>query len=152
MIVDDYHAAAAVFSVEIAHAYSTAPLCVDARVPATMHLRLLSALYKPTGGRLTRTLQADAPDPAFRAALIEAIAAPRPAALQVLDDRPLAAAIAALTAEAGVSIAFGALIAHAQTSGQPILVDPANEGRWMDAAGHRRVGVTSRRAGVPSAS
>jgi len=71
--------------------------------------------------------------------------------LLVLDDRPLAAAIAALTAEAGVSIAFGALIDHAQVSGQPILVDPANEGRWMDAAEARRVEVISRRAGAPSA-
>jgi len=146
VIVDDHHALAAILSFEVAHARGRSaepgpPVYLDARVPGTMHLRLVSALNKPTGGRLTRLLQGV--DVARRAALLEVIAAPRAGAVTVLDDRPLAAAIGALTAEPGVSIAFGALIAHAQASGHPILVDPANVGRWLAAAQARRIEVVT---------
>jgi hypothetical protein len=112
-----------------------------------MHLRLVSALHKPTGGRLTRILLSA--DAVHRAALMELIAVPRASSVAVLDDRPLAAAIGALTAEPGVSIAFGALIAHAQAAGQPILIDPANRGRWLDAAEARRIEVIAELARVP---
>lgn len=106
-----------------------------------MHLRLVSALHKPGTGRLTRVLFAAAPEPAHRAALLENIAVPVPGVVNVLDDRPLAAAIGALAGERGVSIAFGALIAHAQASGHPILIDPANEARWTEIARLRAVEV-----------
>jgi len=149
VIVDDYHALAAVLSVEVARAagretVQRAPVYLDARVPATMHLRLVSALHKPTGGRLTRLVQTAAPDSTYRAALIDAIATPRADAVVVLDDRPVAAVIGALTAEPGVSVAFGALMAHAQATGHPILIDPANSGRWLAAAAGRRIEVVTR--------
>jgi glycogen synthase len=98
-----------------------------------MHLRLVSALFKPGTGRLTEALHSVQPDPALRAVLLDRIALPR-RGLTVLDDRPLAAVIGALTAERGVSIAFAALIAHAQAAGQPILIAPGNQARWTDAA------------------
>lgn len=60
----------------------------------------------------------------------------------------LAAAIGALTAEPGVSIAFGAMIAHAEVMGHPILIDPANAGRWLDAAEARSIEVVTRPAAV----
>lgn len=146
MIVDDHHALAAILSFEVGRSRARPtdpgpPLYLDARVPSTMHLRLVSALHKPTGGRLNRVLLAV--DIAHRAALLEAISAPRVGSVVVLDDRALAGAIGALTAEPGVSIAFGALIAHAQALGQPILVDPANLGRWVAAAEARRIEVVT---------
>jgi hypothetical protein len=142
VIVDDHHALAAILSYEAARprepAGRAAPaVYLDARVPATMHLRLVSALHKPTGGRLTRLLRSS--DAAHRAALVEVIATPRAGSVTVLDDRPLAAAIGALTAEPGVSIAFGALLAHAQATGHPVLIDPANGGRWMVVAQARGI-------------
>ena len=148
MIVDDYHTIAAILSREAAPVAARPPVYLDARVPATMHLRLVSALHKPGAGRLTQLLQSAAPDPAYRSALIEAIASPRLGSLTVLDDRPLAAAIGALTSEAGVSIAFAALIAHAQAAGQPVLIDPANAGRWLDTARRRRIEVVTESATV----
>ena len=148
MIVDDYHALAAVLSVELGHGARRTVAYLDARVPGTMHLRLVSAMHKPTGGRLTRLVQNAAPEAAHRSALIEAIAVPRIGSVTVLDDRPLAAAIGALTAEPGISIAFGALIAHAEVTGHPILIDPANAGRWIDVANARRIEVVSRPATV----
>lgn len=90
MIVDDHHAIAAILSVEAGRAAARPPAYLDARVPGTMHLRLVSALHKPTRGRLTRLVQTAAPEPAQRAALIGAIAAPRVGTVVVLDDRPLA--------------------------------------------------------------
>ncbi|MGH8998880.1 MAG: hypothetical protein ACRDY7_05760 [Acidimicrobiia bacterium] len=151
MIVDDHHALAAILSFEVGRPRERPttpgpPLYLDARVPATMHLRLVSALHKPTGGRLNRVLQAV--DIAHRAALLEAIAAPRAGSVEVLDDRPVAGAIGALTAEPGVSVAFGAVIAHAQNSGQPILIDPANVGRWMAVVETRHIEVVTVPANV----
>jgi len=101
-------------------------------VPGILHLRLVSAIHKPTTGRLTQFIQSV--DVAERATIFDVISAPRPGSVTVLDDRPLAGAIGALTAEAGVSIAFAALIAHAQMTGQPILADPANAARWTAVA------------------
>ena len=146
MIVDDHHALAAILSFEVDRRRRRVeeplpPVYLDARLPGILHLRLVSALHKPTGGRLTRLLQSI--DVAHRTALVDVIAAPRPGSVTVLDDRPFAAAIGALTAEPGVSIAFGALVAHAQASGHPILIDPTNEGRWLDAARARRVEVVT---------
>jgi hypothetical protein len=148
VIVDDFHTIAAILSVEAGRVAARPPAYLDARVPATMHLRLVSALHKPTGGRLSRLVQTAAPGAAHRAALIDAIATPRAGSVAVLDDRSMAAAIGALTAEPGVSIAFGALIAHAQVTGHPILVDPANEGRWIDAARSRQIEVVTESATV----
>lgn len=119
---------------------------LNARIPGILHLRLVSALFKPVAGRLTRHLRVATSDPAQRSALTEAIAAPRSGALAVLDDRPLAAAIGALTAERRTSLAFAALIAHAQSSGQPILIDPANEAPWTEVAARRGLEVISRPA------
>lgn len=148
MIVDDHHAIAAILSVEAGRAAARPPAYLDARIPGTMHPRLVSALHKPTGGRLTRLVLNAAPTAAHRTALIGAIAAPRLGTVVVLDDRPVAARIGALTAESGVSIAFGAMIAHAEVTGHPILIDPANGGRWMDAAAARRIEVVSQPAVV----
>lgn len=148
MIVDDHHTLAAILSVEAGRAAPLSPAYLDARVPGIMHLRLVSALHKPSGGRLTRLVQTGAPDATHRAALVDAIANPRLGTVLVLDDRPLAGAIGALTAEPGVSIAFGALMAHAQMTGHPILVDPANGGRWIDAAHARRIEIVTRAAVV----
>lgn len=133
MIVDDHHALIAVLAADFGEASRTPPIYLDARVPTTMHLRLVSGLFKPGTGRLTRLLQAAQPDPELRQSVIDRIAAPR-RGLTVLDDRPLAAAIGALTAEPGVSIAFAALIAHAQAAAQPILIVPDNRARWVEAA------------------
>jgi hypothetical protein len=151
VIVDDHHALAAILSHEAARprdpsARPSSAVYLDARVPAIMHLRLVSALHKPTGGRLTRLLRST--DAAHRAALLEVIASPRSGSVTVLDDRPLAAAIGALTAEPGVSIAFGALMAHAQATGHPILIDPANEGRWLAVAEARHIEVVALAAEV----
>ena len=143
MIVDDHHALAAVLAAEVRRTGAASPIYLDARVPATMHLRLVSAFYKPRSGPLTRLLQTAAPDAAYRAALLEHIAVPGRGSVEVLDDRPLAAAIGALTAERGVSIAFGALIAHAQAAGQPIPVDPCNQARWIDVASARSVEIVA---------
>lgn len=105
-----------------------------------MHLRLVSALFKPRTGQLTQILQEALPDPALRTAALDRIAVPR-RGLIVLDDRPLAAAIGALTAERGVSLVFAALIAHAQATGQPILIAPGNQARWTEVAEARGVEV-----------
>lgn len=151
MIVDDHHAAAAILSFEVARSREPSqarpPVYLDARVPAIMHLRLVAALNKPSSGRLTRLLQSV--DVAHRAAMIDVIASPRRGSVTVLDDRPLAAAIGVLTAEPGVSIAFAAMIAHAQAAGQPIVVDPANEGRWIATAEARHIDVVRLAAAVP---
>lgn len=148
MIVDDQHALIAVLAIETSEGGRRPglPLYLGARVPGVLHLRLISALFRPSAGRLTRYVQAVTSEPAQRAALIEAIAVPRPDALTVLDDRPLASAIGALTAERGVSIAFAAVIAHAQSSGQPILVDPSNKAPWVDVATRRGLEVIVRPA------
>ena len=148
MIVDDHHALIAVLAVETSVGGRRAglPQYLGARVPGVLHLRLVSALFRPTAGRMTRYVHELTSEPAQRAALIEAIANPRPDALTVLDDRPLASAIGALTAERGVSIAFAAVIAHAQTSGQPILVDPSNQAPWIDVATSRGLEVIVRPA------
>lgn len=142
MIVDDHHGLGAVLGA--AAGTPGSPTYLDARIPSIMHLRLVSALLKPTGGRMSRQLLAVARDPSHRAALVDLVASPREGTLAVLDDRPLAAAIGGLTSEPGVSLAFAALIAHAQSSGQPIPVASANEGRWMDVARRRGVEVVAR--------
>jgi hypothetical protein len=115
LIVDDRHALAAVLAADSGRTDGTPPMYPDARVPATMHLRFVSALFKSAAGPLSSVLHALEPDPALRLVILERIALPR-RGLIVLDDRPLAAAIGALTAESGVSIAFAALIAHAQSA------------------------------------
>jgi hypothetical protein len=148
LIVDDHHALAAILAAEARRTGAASPIYLDARVPAMMHLRLVSALYKPRSGPLTQLLQTAAPDAVQRAALLEHIAVPGRGSVEVLDDRPVAAAIGALTAERGVSIAFGALIAHAQAAGQPILIDPSNRGRWIEVASARKVEVVALPAGV----
>lgn len=153
MIVDDHHALAAILSFEIDRARSSATgggpvVYLDARVPGILHLRLVSAIHKRTTGRLTQFIQSV--DVAERAAIFDVISVPRPGSVTVLDDRPLAGAIGALTAEPGVSIAFGALIAHAQMTGQPILADPANAGRWTTVAVARAVEVVMAPARVRS--
>jgi hypothetical protein len=148
LIVDDHHALAAILAAEARRTGAASPIYLDARVPATMHLRLVSALYKPRSGPLTQLLQTAAPDAVHRAALLEHIAVPGRGSVEVLDDRLLAAAIGALTAERGVSIAFGALIAHAQAAGQPILIDPSNHGRRIEVASARKVEVVALPAGV----
>lgn len=148
MIVDDHHGLIAVLAAEVRDARRAPPppLYLGARIPGILHLRLVSALFKPAIGRLTQHIHAATFDPAQRSALVEAIAVPRSDALAALDDRPLAAAIGALTAERGVSIAFAAVIAHAQASGQPILIDPVNEAPWIDIATRRGLEVISRPA------
>lgn len=147
MIVDDRHAMAAVLAAQLGPTSGTPRLYLDARVPAIMHLRLVSALFKPGRGQLTDELVAAAPDPATRTAMLDRIALPR-RGLRVLDDRPLALAIGALTAERGVSVAFAALIAHAQAAGQPILAVPGNEARWIGVAEGRGVEVIVRSAQI----
>lgn len=147
MIVDDHHALIALLGSELdRERRHRPPQYLDARIPAVLHLRLVSTLFKPAVGRLTRHIQAAAPDAAQRASLVEAIAVPRATMLTVLDDRPLAAAIGALTAEPGVSIAFAAVIAHAQSSGQPILIDSTNDAPWTQVAAKRGLEVISRPA------
>ena len=141
MIVDDHHGLGAVLAA--ATRPSDSPLYLDARIPSIMHLRLVSALLKPSGGRLNRQILSLARNPSHRAALVDLVASPRPATMAVLDDRPLAFAIGGLTAEPGVSLAFAALIAHAQASGHPILVAAANEGRWIEVARRRGVEVVA---------
>lgn len=74
---------------------------------------------------------------------MDVIASPRAGSVTVLDHRPPAAAIGVLTAEPGVSVAFEALMAHAQASGQSVLIDPANAGRWRGAAETRRIEVVT---------
>lgn len=147
MIVDDRHALAAVLAADSGRTDGMPPMYLDARIPATMHLRLVSALFKSGVGRLSSVLHALEPDPALRLVILERIAVPR-RGLTVLDDRPLAAAIGALTAESGVSIAFAALVAHAQSAAQPILIGPGNQARWMDVAEARGVEVVVQAARV----
>lgn len=145
MIVDDRHALAAILSYEADRARAQSEpgpvLYLDARVPAILHLRMMSALYKPTAGRMTQLLHAT--DVAQRTALLKVIASPRPGAVTVLDDRPLAAAIGTLTAAPGVSLPFAALIAHGVATGQPILSDPTNVGRWTAVAEARGAEVVT---------
>ena len=143
MIVDDYHALAAILLRETRRWDPESPTYLDARVPAIMHLRLVSALHKFTPGRLAQLLHVIAPDGARRASLVEAVGRPNAAWITVLDDRPLAMEIGVLTAEPGVSIAFGALISHSRATGHPIMVDPANQARWMDVARSRGVEVVA---------
>lgn len=147
MIVDDRHALAAVIAADFGWASGTPPAYLDARVPATMHLRLVSALFKPGTGRLSSVLHAVEPDRALRRVMLDRVAVPR-RGLTVLDDRPLAAAIGELTAEPGVSVAFAALIAHAQASGQAILIAPGNQARWTQVAEARDVEVVIQHAHI----
>ena len=143
MIVDDHHALVAVIAAEVGDVAPVSPMYLDARIPTTMFLRLVAALHKPVAGRLSRLLGAAASEPAHRSILLDRITTPRSTSLTLLDDREVAAPIGPLTAEPGVSLAFAALVAHAVAGGEPILIDPANEGRWIDSALDRHVEVFS---------